>query len=214
MKTITRDQLDAICNNGRPIDSKGGFPAVVLHPDGTITKLWARKKGFFSSATLHPYSGRFVSNAAKLSALGIKVPEIIDHARLENSHVRLVTYRGLSGDSIRELLETAPDQVDMEALCRYIDHLHGKGISFGGMHLGNIIKMPDGYGLIDFTDVRFYGKSLTPQKRAANLRTPLRYQEDIDRIQKAGLPELVDSYLTVADLTDSEKVEVRKLLGR
>jgi len=211
METITQDQIDTLCKNGRAIDSKGGYPAVVLHPDGTITKLWARKKGIFSSSTLRPYSQRFVSNANRLASLGITVPEIIKHARLEDSHVRLVTYQGLPGTSIRELLEKEPQRIDMTALCQYIVSLHEKGILFGGMHLGNILQMDQGFGLIDFTDVRFFSKPLSPKQRASNLRTPLRYDEDISRIKAAGLPGLVETYL--GELTPELAESVRKNLN-
>lgn len=207
MKTITSTELDAICKNGQPIDSKGGYPAVVLHPDGTITKLWARKKGLFSSSTLSPYSTRFVKNANELAKRGITVPEITNHAKVEKSHVRLVTYRALPGTSIRELIQSAPQEIKLTELCRYIDTLHQKGILFGGMHLGNIIQMPDGYGLIDFTDVKFFNRPLSIQQRATNLRTPLRYHKDIE-----GLPEFLETYLTVANLSSDERQQIRSNL--
>ncbi|MBK1853599.1 hypothetical protein JO972_01380 [Verrucomicrobiaceae bacterium 5K15] len=207
METITQAQLDELCANGRAIDQKSGYPAVVLHPDGSISKIWARKKGLFSSSTLRPYAQRFVKNAQQLKARGITVPDIIRVARLENSHVRLVTYRGLPGTSIRELLEKTPQQIDMQALCQYIAELHEKGILFGGMHLGNILQMDSGFGLIDFTDVRFFRKPLTAKQRAHNLRTPLRYDEDIARIRDAELPDLVESYLAKLPATMADDVK-------
>jgi len=191
--------MEKLCQNGKAIDNKGGYPAVVLHPDDTVTKIWARKKGFFSSATLSPYSSRFIKNAKKLQQRGIVVPEILEHAKLERSHVRLVTYRSLPGNSIRELLETNPQEVDIASLTQFINQLHDKGIQFGGMHLGNIIQRPDkqGYGLIDFTDVRFFSTPLSTKQRAANLAVPLRYPEDISRIKAAGLPDLQETYLNL-----------------
>ena len=207
MKKISHNALESLCQNGRAIDSKGGYPAVVLHPDDTVTKIWARKKGFFSSATLSPYSTRFINNASELARRGITVPNILNHAQLENSHVRIVTYSALPGESIRELLEKDPKKVDIPALAKYIEKLHEKGIQFGGMHLGNIIQRPNsqGYGLIDFTDVRFFSKPLNIKQRAANLAVPLRYPEDIERIKAAGLPALLESYLEVLSPTPTEK---------
>jgi uncharacterized protein (UPF0261 family) len=52
MKIITHQELETLCQHGQAIDNKAGYPAVVLHPDGTITKIWARKKKLISSATL------------------------------------------------------------------------------------------------------------------------------------------------------------------
>lgn len=218
MNSITQQELDAICQNGQAIDNKGGYPAVVIHPDDTVTKFWARKKKLLSSASLRPYSNRFVRNAEELLRRGIAVPEIINHASVENSHVRIVTYRSLAGQSIRELLKKSPDQVDITELSQYIYQLHQKGILFRGMHLGNIIQRPDnlGYGLIDFTDVKFYSKPISMLRRAANLATPLRYQDDIKRITESGLPNLQQSYLDILKLnkvdTQRFKDEVKRYL--
>ncbi len=213
MKTISQKELDALCQNGQAIDSKGGYPAVVIHPDDTVTKFWARKKGFFSSTTLYPYSKRFLKNASELTRRGITVPKILDHAKLENSHVRIVTYSSLPGQSIRELLEKTPTQIDIHSLAQYLYQLHEKGIYFGGIHLGNIIQGPSNqsYGLIDFTDVRFYPKPLNIKRRAANLSIPLRYPKDIERIKKSGLPDLQESYLKIlAPSSEDREFIIRK----
>lgn len=212
MKTITSTELDRICNNGKAIDMKGGYPAVVIHPNDTITKLWARKKGFFSSATFDPYSNRFVRNADELAKRDIIVPKILNHFRLEKSHIQLVTYTSLPGQSIRELIHSEPNKIDLATLSSYINSLHQKGILFGGMHLGNIIQMENGYGLIDFTDVRFYKRPLSDKQRASNLRVPLRYQEDISAMEKAGLPNLIDTYLAASDLDAASQQKIRDLI--
>jgi len=216
MQTISKEQLDTLCENGRAIDSKGGYPAVVIHPDDTITKIWARKKGFFSSSTFSPYSKRFVKHAARLARCGIVVPEILDHAKLEHSHVQIVTYRSLAGESIRELLEKAPAQVNIPSLVSYIHHLHEKGILFGGMHLGNIIQLSnnEGYGLIDFTDVSFQSKPLNINQRARNLSVPMRYPDDIERIQAFGHPDFLGSYLDKLNLTSPDRDRFISLLAQ
>ncbi len=201
MKTISNEQLATLCSNGRQIDSLGGYPAVVIHPDGTITKIWAQRKRLFSSANLNPYHKRFVKNAGMLASRGIVVPEILDHAVLEGSHVGIVTYRALPGHSVRDLLKDSPDEVDIPGLCDYIFDLHEKGVLFRSIHLGNIIHLPDGdYGLIDFTDVKYFNGPVPLARRAANLAFPLRYREDVERIEVAKLPSLVDGYLTLLDL--------------
>lgn len=207
VNTITSQELKALCEDGRAIEDKAGYPAVVLHGDGTISKFWARKKKLISSATLRPYSNRFIKNAEELNRRGVVTPEIISHIAVEKSHVRIVRYRSLPGHSIRELLEEDPKQIDIKGLCRYIYELHEKGILFKGMHLGNIIQKPNqkGYGLIDFTDVKFYSRAVPVLRRAANLATPLRYREDINRIKSAGLPGLLETYLKLLSLSSAEK---------
>lgn len=210
-ESITRKDFDAICQHGQAIDSKAGYPAVVLHPDGTITKIWARKKRVLSSATLRPYTDRFIKNARELAKRKILVPEIIAHGRLENSHVRLVTYRGLPGKSIRELLRNAPEQVDMVGLCRFILELHEKGVLFRGLHFGNILQLDTGgYGLIDFTDVVFFRKPVPMLRRAANIAFPIRYRDDARRIKKAGLPRLRKTYTSLLNLKKQDRKEFRR----
>ncbi len=212
MITITSEELDYISRDGQAIDNKAGYPAVVLHPDGTVSKFWARKKKLISSATLLTYSSRFVKNAAELSRRGIVTPEIISHTAVEKSHIKIVKYRSLPGKSIRELLKNDPQQVNITNLCQYIYKLHDKGILFRGIHLGNIIQAPDqqNYGLIDFTDVKFYSKALSLRRRATNLSTPLRYEEDTKRIATAGLPDLAESYLKILSASKSEEQKFRR----
>ena len=215
MNTISREQFDELCRNGTGLDEKAGYPAVVIHPDGTITKIWARRRPLLSSATLRPYSRRFVNNAAGLARRGVPVPEILGHAVVEGGPIRIVTYRALPGNSIRELLKSGPAGVDIPELCRFIHSLHESGVLFRGMHLGNIIQLPDGgYGLIDFTDVRFYRRGVPLMRRAANLATPMRYQEDMDRIGRAGLPGLLDSYLEVLDPSPGDRQRFLAEVGR
>jgi len=212
MKKITKAEFDVICSNGKSIDIKGGYPSVVLHPDGSVTKLWARKKGLFSSARLSPYSNRFIKNAGKLAKRGIEVPDITNHTKLENSHIRLVSYRALPGNSIRELIHSSPEKIDLTDLCRYICTLHEKGILFGVIHLGNIIQTKNGYGLIDFTDVRFFNRPLSPKQRAKTLRVPLRYHEDIHALIQAEHPDFVDTYLSISGLGSEAIQEIKKTL--
>lgn len=211
MNTITQSELDALCASGQAIDSKGGYPAVVLHPDGSVTKIWARKKKWLSTSKLYPYAKRFIKNAQQLSARGITVPAIQKYAKLKGSHVRIVTYQGIEGESIRELLAKNPQQIDMKSLCQYILHLHEKGILFRGMHFGNIVQLDEGgYGLIDFTDVCFFRKPVPLLRRAANIAFPIRYRQDAKAIKKAGLPRFRKTYMSLLNLEKQNKKQFKQ----
>lgn len=215
MKIISKRQLGELCSNGTWIDSIGKYPAVVIHPDGTITKLWLRKKRLFSSYRFRSYAQRFVDNAAVLASKNIKVPEILDHAVVEGGHISVVIYRALPGNSIRDLLKTSPERVDIPALSRYILMLHEKGIFFRSIHLGNIILLPDSsYGLIDITDVRYYKKPVPLRRRAINLATPMRYIEDTNRMEAAQLPDLIDCYLSALDSNIEDKARFLEQIRR
>ena len=195
---ITEDDYTKILESGEAGPMKHGYPAVIIHPDNTITKLWAKKTGIFSSSRWKPYSARFIANANKLASYGISVPKIISHQRIQNSQTHLVRYTCLEGTSVRELLETNPKDVDIPSLAKYIHGLHEQGILFRAIHLGNIIQMEENtFGLIDFTDVKFFNKPVPFLRRAANIATPLRYRKDISRIKQAKLPGLPESYLQV-----------------
>jgi len=213
---ITLQELEKICQYGEAFDNKAGYPAVVFHPDNTISKIWARKKKLLSSATLRPYSDRFIHNGKELASRGIVVPEIVRHMKVKNSHIRVVTYHPISGVSIREQLKKNPKQLDVSSLAQFIYDLHQKGIFFRGIHLGNIIQLTTGkgYGLIDFTDVKFYSKSISNSRRATNLATPLRYLDDIQRIKEAGLPDLLESYLQILQLNEPEIQRFKENVSR
>jgi hypothetical protein len=91
MKTISKQQLKDLCQNGTHIDSIGEYPSVIIHPDGTITKLWKRKKSLFSSDRFRSYAQRFIDNATGLTDKGINVPDILNHAVLEGERIRIVS---------------------------------------------------------------------------------------------------------------------------
>lgn len=203
MKTrnISHAEYKDLEKSGRLIDTKHGYPAIILHSDKTITKVWAKKAKFFSSARFFPYAKRFISNAARLEQKGVAVPVLLEHLTIKGTPVHLVRYEELAGNSIRCLLKNAPSEVDMRGLAQFIFALHQQGIFFRAIHLGNVIQMPNGdFGLIDFTDVSFYSKPLSHQLRASNIATPLRYRSDLELIQEANLPNLLDLYLEFYEL--------------
>lgn len=198
MEIISTEEYQKLASNGVSIDVKYGYPKVIIHDDGTITKLWPNKFKLFSSANFSPYSTRFIKAGEKLKALGIATPEIIQHAKIQGTRIRLVRYHELPGTSIRELLHESPEKLDIPSLAKFIYELHEKGILFRSIHLGNVIQCSaGGYGLIDFTDTEFHHKPLPAEKRAMNLSTPLRYEKDLNAMKEAGLPSLLDAYLDI-----------------
>jgi len=215
MKTrnITHEEYKELKKSSTLVDTKNGYPAIILHPDKTITKLWSKKAKLFSSARFYPYAKRFISNAVQLKRRGIPVPAILEHLRIKDSHVQLVRYEELSGSSIRNLLENSPNEVDMLGLANFIFGLHQKGIFFRAIHLGNVIQMPDGnFGLIDFTDVTFHSKPLSHQQRASNIATPLRYAADVKLIKQSNLPNLETLYLKLYKPSDADLLSFKKVV--
>lgn len=212
LRKISPAELDAWCRDGEALDVKNGYPAVVLHPDGTVTKLWARPLRFFSSARWRPYSDRFVRNATHLRERGIKVPELLLHGQLEGSHIRLVRYRSLPGTSIRELLRSNPQSLDIPALAAFYARLHDVGIAFRSIHFGNVILTPQhDYGLIDFSNLELSKRPLTIAQRGKNLANPLRYREDITLLKAAALPDFLDAYCQTIHATPQDSQTILTL---
>lgn len=179
---------------------------MIYHPGDSITKVWANPVKFFSSARIKPYAKRFVDNARLITSLGIAAPEITDYFKIEKTDVHIVQYKILPGESIRELLETNPGKLDIPGLAAFIHRLHESGIEFRTIHFGNVIQMEDmGYGLIDFCDISHSGKALTPGRRAVNLAVPMKYANDMALMEKAGLPDLKESYLEAWKPTDRDR---------
>ena len=197
-KNITKEEYARALDSGKAGPMKHGYPAVIMHADDTITKIWAKKAGWLSSSRWRRYSFRFINNAEKLRNYGVTVPQIIAHKKIFGTHVYLVQYHSLPGQSIRELLEHHPERVDIPSLAQYFYDLHEKGIIFRAIHFGNVIQTPNGkYGLIDFTDITFLKHPAPLSRRATNIATPLRYREDVKRIEESGLPNFLKSYLSI-----------------
>ena len=83
---------------------------------------------------------------------------------------------------MRQLLNEQPtvEQIELFAdLASFITTLHDLGVYFRSLHLGNIVKTPDGaLGLIDISDMRCLGKPLSKGMRRRNYQHLLRYEDD------------------------------------
>ncbi len=98
-------------------------------------------------------------------------------------------------------------------LASFFCTLHEKGIFFRSIHFGNIIQIGDKeFGLIDFTDVTFYGHSLNLKQRARNLSFPLRYVEDVESMQGSSDPNLIDCYLQLSSYPRENEKKFKRLI--
>ncbi|MBI2307251.1 MAG: toluene tolerance protein [Rhodocyclales bacterium] len=142
--------------------------------DGTIFKLFRRRR-VLSSAALYPYARRFANNAVALARLGIPVPQVIDVLRIPSIERDAVHYTPLAGTTLREMARAGLSQQGERelkaAFTRFVIGLHDKGIYFRSLHLGNVVRTPDGrLGLIDFSDLRIHPWALGKYLRARNMR--------------------------------------------
>lgn len=136
-----------------------------------------RTKRLITSARINPYWRRFTRNASKLKQLGIPTLDVIEAMKIPHLRRTAVHYRPLPGSALREL-ETI-DETLVEKLGRFICSLHDKGVYLRSMHLGNVVKTPDGeLGLIDIADMKIRSGPLSRNLRLRNCRHLSRYAED------------------------------------
>lgn len=177
LRMLTKQDYLALCQGARVLEADGHGEKVLQLPDGSIVKLFRRKR-LLSSALLYPYVRRFARNAVKLSKIGVPVPEILEVLRIPEIARDAVHYLPLAGESLRHLArQTLPAERKVKlraALNQLIVHLHQQGIYFRSLHLGNVIVGPDDrLGLIDFSDMRIYPWALGPYLRRRNLQRML-----------------------------------------
>jgi tRNA A-37 threonylcarbamoyl transferase component Bud32 len=151
--------------------------------DGTILKLFRRRRRLISSAALFPYARRFANNAATLARLGVPVPQVIEVLRIPSAARDAVHYAPLAGKTLREMIRAGlPPERERElkaAFTRFVIGLHDNGVYFRSLHLGNVVCTPDGQlGLIDFADLRIHPWGLGKYLRARNIRRMQEMEEE------------------------------------
>jgi len=152
--------------------------------DGSFLKLFRRKR-LISSAAWYPYAQRFADNATALARLDIPCPQVIAVWRVPAIARDAVHYHPLPGSTLRQLIGAGLDEAHRSALRdefnRFVRQLHERGVYFRSLHLGNVVRTPDGrLGLIDISDVRVHRRPLGRLLRARNLRRMQRMAAERD----------------------------------
>ncbi|MFT6463581.1 MAG: hypothetical protein ACJARL_000361 [Halopseudomonas sp.] len=181
VKKLSHDEFVAWSEAAKVLE-KDRYGVKVLHlADGTFLKLF-RRKSWLSKTTFFPPAKRFAANAAELHRLGIRCPVVLALYHMTDPYRSIVHYQPLEGITLRQLLNEQPtvEQIELFAdLASFITTLHDLGVYFRSLHLGNIVKTPDGaLGLIDISDMRCLGKPLSKGMRRRNYQHLLRYEDD------------------------------------
>ena len=169
----------ALRENATVLEADGSGDKVLLLEDGTILKLFRRKR-LISSALLFPYAQRFADNIDTLKKRGIPCPDVIATYRIASISRDAVRYTPLPGLTIRQVLKEHGESAPLRAeLGTFIAHLHDRGVYFRSLHLGNVILTPESkLGLIDISDMKCQRGALSDSKRLRNFQHLLRYKED------------------------------------
>ena len=177
LKVVAHEDFLALREGAEVIEADGHGEKVLRLTDGTLLKLFRRKR-ILSSAAWYPYAQRFASNALALRERGIPVPTVIAAVRIPSIKRDAVRYCPLPGESLRALvrrgLEPATERELKRKFTDFVIHLHVLGIYFRSLHLGNVILTPSGeLGLIDFSDLRIYARPLPVFMRRRNIQRML-----------------------------------------
>jgi tRNA A-37 threonylcarbamoyl transferase component Bud32 len=172
-------------------------PKVLLLPDGTLAKLFRRRRGL-STDRLYPYSLRFVRNARRLQRQGVATLTARERYRVPAERLDVVVYQPLPGQSLKQICLEQPGRFDAAmaaSLGAFIAELHRAGIFFRSLHLGNILALEaGGFGLIDVADMRFQTWPLTRGQRVRNFRHLVRMKAGKEPVQ-ARADALLAGYL-------------------
>ncbi|MFD2838382.1 toluene tolerance protein [Azotobacter vinelandii] len=158
MRIVSAQQLEKKwLGNGRVLEKDGRGPKVVALDDGRFLKIFHTRRHPLL-ARLRPAARRFFGNAERLAQRGIRAPRVVDLFWLDReTGLSGCLYQPLPGISVEQLYRQEPQKIAelLPALADFIRCLHEHGVYFRSLHLGNIIRMPDGqFGLIDILDLR------------------------------------------------------------
>jgi len=196
-RSLTKDQLNELLQSARIIEEDGYGVKVAELADGNYLKLFRRKR-MLSTALWSPPSRRFADNVKQLQLLGVSAPSIDCFVRIPSARLDGIIYRPLPGDTLRNhwrsLGDTERDE-DIRQFGAFLGQLHELGVYFRSLHLGNVLKQPDGrFGLIDVADLMIAQHPLSSWKRRRNLTHMLRYSEDSHWLTVQHVSALVSGY--------------------
>ena len=214
-RIIPLDQLKDLIRDGVAIGNKGKFPAVVLNPDQTVYKFWVKRPRLGNLVKSRSYAKRFIKGSHQLNEEGFTAPKVIAYLSCEAPPVEIVHYHTLPGNSIRDLLESAQQSINLPHLAQIYFDLHQAGIYIRTLHFGNILQDEEEHmALIDCSNVRKLSSPLSLTMRGKNLATPLRYKDDHRRYQEAGFKDFVETYLALGTFSTSEQEKIRSVVNQ
>lgn len=193
---LTESGLKTLVGAACVLEQDHRGPKVYQLSDGRILKLF-RVKRLFSSATLRPYSLRFMRNALALARLGIPTLKVEAAYRLTDWRLTAVLYDPLPGMTLRQLAGNGLLGEELIGqLGAFVADLHRQGVYFRSLHFGNIVLAPSGaMGLIDIADLRVRRKPLPHALCLRNLRHLCRLTEDRAQLGREGWQQFCENYL-------------------
>ncbi|WP_455230089.1 toluene tolerance protein [Geopseudomonas aromaticivorans] len=173
MRIVTANEWQQWLEQGEVLERDGRGPKVLRLTDGRLLKIFRPRRRLWL-ARLMPQARRFAANAELLQARQVRAPHVGECFWLDRAlAVSACLYQPLPGVSLDRLYHQSREEFDalLPELAAFIHSLHQRGIYFRSLHLGNVLRLPDGgFGLIDFLDLRCKRGPLSPRLVRRNLR--------------------------------------------
>lgn len=211
-RVMARSQLNELLQTARIIEEDGHGVKVAELADGTYLKLFRRRR-MLSTALWAPPSRRFAENAKQLQQRGFAAPLVDGFVRIPEADLDGIIYQPLPGETLRNLWRSLGDEErerDVHQFGAFLGRLHDSGIYFRSLHLGNVVKQPDGrLGLIDVSDMTIAQHTLSRWKRRRNLAHMLRYSEDSHWLTVQHISALISGYANQCGHSAARQLEQR-----
>jgi serine/threonine protein kinase len=216
MKTLNKEQYQSLREGAEVLAADNHGDKVLRLKTGHIMKLFRRKR-LFSSALIYPYGKRFAVNVKQLTKLGIPTVTGLSLYRVPSISRIAVVYKPLPGSSLDdEIRQGAFGEQDIRQFATFLAKLHRLGIYFRSIHLGNVIKTPNGeLGLIDVSDMKVYRRSLPASLCARNMRHFCRYSEHAAALFPDGNSEtFMQAYLAGMKAGTKQRKDLEEAVSR
>jgi len=214
MKTINKEDYQALLEDAEVLAADGHGEKVLKLKNNHIIKLFRRKR-LFSSALIYPYAKRFSNNVAQLTKLGIPTVSHVSVFLVPSISRIAVEYQPLPGDSLDDIIQKKQfgDEL-IQQFATFLAQLHNLGVYFRSIHLGNVISTPENkLGLIDVSDMKIYSRALPAALCARNIRHFCRYPAHVEALFPQGQKNLfMASYLETLNVSDKKKRQYQSAL--
>lgn len=213
MITIDANQYNAVLAGATVLEESVKYgPSVWRTDDNRIIKAFHRRRR--GIARHFSYARRFARHCRRLAARGVRAPTVDVVYRCPEIGSELVIYRLIPGTTVRTLTPGSNEANRvLDALPGFLASLHGAGIHFRGIHLGNVLHDAQaGFALIDVSYMRFLPWPLTLGERASNFRNILGYERDAALIEAFGLGDFMQRYIDAASLSPRRARRLARLV--
>lgn len=204
IQELDQEQFAALWRGGEIISRHAKFgPKVFRTQAGDYVKVFNPKPGL-TKRHFFPKYRAFIANVKRLHKLGITTIEVKQIYFLKEHQSFAVAYTPIAGKDLRSLVQE--NQQEIVEFIPFLVKLHDLGVYFRGLHLGNVLRLPNGdHGLIDIADLYFKWGALSIWDRVRNLAHIVKTKPDDLFFQRYGINVFMNEYLTAAGIEGHQR---------